>query len=196
MPELRARWGAAWPSVRAFLITLVIALGLIAGLPLPSARVRERLPPRIAALSSALSRAQAAVLRPFAFVPETFDIVQRWQLFAGANTDRYRIWIEARKPRGGFTLLYRPHDPHHAFLASELEYRRVRGAWNPRAGSAQPGYPAFVSWVSSRIFDARPEFSETRVRIEKIRILPGGRGFEGTGEFVHVERRSKRDVQR
>lgn len=190
---LAARWGAAWPSVRASLITLVMAVGLVAGLPLPSERMRARLSPELAELSSAASRAQAFVLRPFSFIGEEFVIMQRWQLFAGASSDRYRIWIEARGAGEPFTLLYRPHDPEHAFLASELEYRRVRGAWNPRGEFAQPGYSAFVSWVARRIFAARPELAETRVRIEKVRILPSGRGFEGTGEFLHVELRKRED---
>jgi hypothetical protein len=181
--------------VRAFLITLAMFIALVAGLPIPNARVREGLAPGLGDFVLAVDRMQSALLAPFAFVRDEFKLIQRWQLFAGANTDRYWIWIEAREKRSGpWLLLYRPHDPAHAFLAADLEYRRVRGAWNPRRGDAQAGYPAFVSWVSARIFRARPEFSQTRVRIEKIRILPGGRGFEGTGEFLHTLTRTRREV--
>jgi hypothetical protein len=188
------RLGSRWPAVRALLIGVVLFVGLVAGLPIPSPRVQAEMSPWLRTLVSGVVSVQAAVLAPFAPVQREFALVQRWQLFAGANTERYRIWIEARAARGRWQLLYRPHDPEHAFLGSELEYRRVRGAWNPRRGDAQPGYPAFASWVSRKIFQARPELSETRARIEKIRILPGGRGFEGTGEFMHELRHDRRQV--
>lgn len=190
------RLGARWPGVRALLITVVMFVGLVAGLPMPSPRAQEGMSPALRAILSGAVAVQQAVLAPFAPIQREFALVQRWQLFAGANTDRYRIWIEARGRGGAWQLLYRPHDPEHAFLASDLEYRRVRGAWNPRRGDAQPGYPAFASWVSRKIFEARPELSETRVRIEKIRILPGGRGFEGTGDFLHEIRNDRSQVLR
>ena len=196
MPAWRERVSSRWPGVRALLITIVLFVGLVAGLPIPNAKVQAGWSPGVRSFLAAASAAQGAVLAPFARLRRACGLVQGWQLGAGANTDRYRIWIEARESRrAAWRLLYRPHDPEHALLASNLEYRRVRGAWNPRRDVAQPGYGAFVSWVSRRIFRVRPEFSETRVRIEKIRILPKGRGFEGTGEFVHEQRRTRREVR-
>jgi hypothetical protein len=134
-------------------------------------------------------------MQPFRFIGDGLLIVQRWNLFAGAKTERYWLMIEGRAAGGGeWQVLYRPHDARHTLLASELEYRRVRGAWNPRGTSPTGGYAAFVNFVAQRIFAEKPAIEEVRVRFEAIRIRPRGAGFEATGTFAFEQVRTRRDV--
>jgi hypothetical protein len=196
-PELRARAQAVWPALRAGLVTLALLVGLVEGLPFPTSEVRARFPSAVLAVLDALQRAQLFALDPFRPIGDEFQLSQRWTLFGGAPTQRYRIWLEARELHAeAWTLLYRPHDPEHGFLASELEYRRVRGAWNPRRAGAPAGYSSVVSWVAGRVFDERPEFYEVRVRMEKIEILPNGAGFRSKGKFQNEQRRTRPEVGR
>ena len=187
-------YAALWPSVRAALITLSMLIGLVAGLPLPPANQRERLPPSLATLLGGLERAQGVFLKPFGFIGDEFSLIQRWKLFAGAGRERYRISIEARARGKAFRVLYRPHDPAHAFEASRFEYRRMRGAWNPRRADPQPGYGPFVTWAARRVFRAHPELDEVRVREEKVVVLPRGAGYRGTGQYVFEARRTRSEV--
>jgi hypothetical protein len=192
--EGAARASALWPSVRAALITLTMLVGLVAGLPLPPANVRERLPPSLSSVLLGLERAQRVFLKPFAFIADEFNLLQRWNLFAGASRERYRISIEGRTRGRSFRVLYRPHEPAHAFEDSRFEYRRVRGAWNPRRAAPQPGYEPFVTWAARRVFRAHPKLDEVRVRMEKIVVLPHGAGYRGTGEYAFEARRTRGEV--
>lgn len=134
-------------------------------------------------------------MQPFGFLGDWLFISQRWNLFSGAKTERYWLTIEGRSGADGeWQVLYRPHDARHTLFSTELEYRRVRGAWNPRGNSATGGYEAFVSFVASRIFAARSDISDVRVRFEAIRIRPRGAGFDGTGTFSLELARTRRDV--
>jgi hypothetical protein len=196
-PGLRGRAQALWPALRAFLVTLALLVGLVEGLPFPTPELRAKLPSALLALLDPLQRAQLFALGPFRPIGDEFQLSQRWTLFVGAPTQRYRIRLEARERHAeDWTLLYRPHDPEHGFLASELEYRRVRGAWNPRRAGTPAGYSSAVSWIAGRVFDERPEFYEVRVRMEKIEILPRGAGFRSKGRFVNEQRRTRPEVGR
>jgi hypothetical protein len=173
-----------WPRVRAALLALTLAVGLVAGLPLPGDERLPHLPRWYAELVPAIRRAQELVLTPFRPVGETFVLVQRWNLFSGAKTQRHRLSLEGREAASGrFRVLYRPHDPEHDADHAALEYRRVRGAWNPRGKSVQPGYDAFVTFEARRLLAAHPELDAVRARIEAIEILPRGAGFRGTGRY-------------
>jgi hypothetical protein len=175
----------AWRTIRAGLITLVLVVGLIAGLPVPmSGRAAERRP-QLARFAAHVAEIQGHALAPFQFVGRIFGVGQRWKLFSGVTSARYRMWLEARRENGDFELLYRSHDPEHAFLQRVLEQRRVRGVWNPQRGAATGGYPGFARWISRQVLECRPEFSAVRVRMEQIEILPRGRGFEPTGRFAY-----------
>jgi hypothetical protein len=193
---VRARAGAYWPRLRALLLALVLFFGLVAGAPFPTAEVRGKFPPDVLALLDSLQRVQLFLLAPVRGISDELGLSQRWALFVGAPVSRYRMHVEARAGAGEWQLLYRPHDPEHTFLARQLEYRRVRGAWNPRRTGTPVGYAAFVSWLAGRVFRERPEFSELRVRMERVQIEPRGAGYRATGQFVNEQRRLRAEAAR
>jgi hypothetical protein len=174
------RW---WPSVRALLIAMAIATGLVDGAPIPTPRVMQHLPPAIQTVCRALYATQSFLLTPFAPIKTTFGINQRWALFSSTGPLRHRMWVEGRGAGQDWTLLYRAQDDEHAFLADTIEFRRVRNVWNPNRRGAKPLYPAFASWFAREIFLAQPEIDEVRVRMELVTVLDHGRGFASTGAF-------------
>jgi hypothetical protein len=184
-----------WASVRAALITLALALGFVSGWPIPPAPMLHRLGEPWISAGGRLTRVQERLLAPFRPLADALLLSQRWSLFSGASTDSYRILIEARDASTGrFRTIYRPHDPEHQEEARVLEYRRVRGAWNPRARGPQRGYEAFVAFVARRIFQRHPELSRVRVGVEHVEILPRGRGFRGTGRLSFSAIRDRHEV--
>jgi len=143
---------------------------------------------------SRAARAQRAFMVPFLFVGEDFKVTQHWKLFPVANPDRFRMWIEAREgPQAPWQLLYRPHDPAHTWLADALEYRRMRGAWNPGTRNVRGSYTSFVTWVARVTFARAPRWSELRVRMEVLDIHPRAADDPtgATGRFVWEEQRSR-----
>jgi hypothetical protein len=185
----------AWPAIRSGLIALSMLIALVDGCPLPPlARVKEQAP-GAAATVKALGDAQRVFLKPFRKIGHYFQWRQRWKLFPQAADSRYRMWIEARGGAGdAWTLVYRPHDDAHAFMASTLEYRRVRGAWNPGSRGPRGGYSAFATWMAREIFLRAPAFHEVRVRMERVDILPRGGGYTPTGVFAHEQLRRRAAV--
>ena len=63
-----------WPKIRAFLIALAIAVGLIDGAPIPTPRVMQHLPSSLQTLSLRLYDIQAFLLAPFRPIKDTFGI--------------------------------------------------------------------------------------------------------------------------
>jgi len=192
------RW---WPPLRAGLIALVIAVGLLDGCPMPSGSeeqkyLREYVGPGAVRAVDATDRVRKTLLRPFRFIGSLGNLRQRWKLFAGAPRKRYRMWIEARTaPTASWELLYRPQDDEHEYLGDELAYRRVRGAWNPRgSGGPRGAYASFATWVAKAIFAREARFREVRVQMERIEIDEGG-GWHGTGVFAYPMPR-KREAMR
>jgi hypothetical protein len=179
------------------LLTLVMALGLVAGLPFPTDEQLSQFPRWYARVVPSLREAQELVVTPLRPLADTLVLVQRWNLFSGAKTQRYWLSVEGREAAtGGFVVLYRPHDAAHDVDARALEYRRVRGAWNPRSQAAPAGYAAFVSLEAQRLFAERPELSAVRVRVEAIEVLPRGRGFRPTGRYFLETVRHRSEVSR
>jgi hypothetical protein len=139
--------------------------------------------------------ARGVILAPFDFIPRLFQFSEQWKLFSSANDARFWMSIEAREGNGDtWRLLYRPHDPEHTFMGEVLEYRRVRGNWNPSRRGANSGYDGFVTWVARRVFAEYPRFRVVRVRMEEIQLLPLGKGFAPTGRFLHTRTRDRREV--
>jgi hypothetical protein len=172
-------------TARAALIALVLTVGLVNGLPLPAPERAERLAPGLGGVVLGVARAQAFVLTPFQPLFEALRLSERWVLFAGASRDRFRLEVAARRaPNGPWKLLYRADDERHRFLAELIEYRRVRGAFNPRVQDPPAGYAAFTALVARRLLSERPEFDEVRVRMERIRIADAG-GYTPTHEYAH-----------
>jgi hypothetical protein len=175
-----------WKYVRAALIAVAIAAALVEGMPLPTAAVMEKLPLSLREATMWLGGVRAALLVPFAPLQGIFHVYQRWPLFSTTGGIRHRMWIEARgNENEPFTLLYRPLDPEHRYLADTLEFRRVRNAWNPHRRSAKDGYPAFATWIARRIFVDHPEFNEVRVSMERVRIVEHAEGYVPAGGIAY-----------
>ena len=173
------------PRGRAALIALALGLGLLDGLPLLPPERAAALPPFLQAANARAVAAQALLLAPFRPFLSGLVVSERWSLFAGASRDRFRFELAARRePSGPWVLLYRADDARHRLFAEVIEYRRVRGAWNPRTEEPPPGYEAFGSFIAERVFAARPEFGAVRLRMERIRIQERG-GYARSGAFVH-----------
>jgi hypothetical protein len=180
-------------GARAALIALVLAVGLVDGLPIPAPERAERIAPGLGRLALGASEVRELALTPFRPLFGALHVTERWVLFAGASRERFRLEMAARRaPDSGWKLLYRADDERHRFLGELIEYRRVRGVYNPRTQEAPEGYPAFASFIARRVFVARPEFREVRVRMERIRIADEG-GYRGTKEYAHelVRRRDE-----
>lgn len=173
-----------WARVRAALIALAIAVGILDGLVIPEGERAERLPEVVRPFTGVAARVREALLWPFQGVRRTFLLNQRWSLFGGAKEDRYRLWVEGRRGRREWIILYRAQDPEHRWFARGLEYRRVRAAWNIGRKGRMAGYDAFAAWVSARALSERPELSAVRVRLEKGDIAPRSGGFQPSGRFT------------
>jgi len=175
----------SWPRVRAALIAVALVGAALDGLPIPAPERAAAFSPWVGRVAAWAEAQRARALAPFSRLSGELVLVQRWVLFAGASRDRYRLEVAGREAgRSEFELLYRADDPKHRLLASTIEYRRVRGAFNPRTREPPQGYPAFASFVRERLFAQRPKLEEVRVRMEEIRILDRG-GYMGTGRYAH-----------
>jgi hypothetical protein len=172
-------------------IALVLAIGLVDGCPIPS---NKRTVPALLPAVKEMRVLRTQALAPFRSVRDGFRLHQLWKLFPTASLNQHRMWVEGRAGKSGaWQILYRPLDPEHTFKADEIEYRRLRGAWNP-GRSARRGYAGFVKWVAGEVFAAWPELDEVRVRLEKIRVNPREGKFEPTGKFQY-ERTRRREKQ-
>jgi len=186
-----------WPVARAILITAAIVFSLIDGYPVPSDHSLEHWPARFVPLGHAVQRAQATLASPIAWFANGLAVHQRWSLFASADPERFRMWIEAKSASGPWQLLYRPHDDEHAYRAEAIEYRRLRGAWNLYKRGPDAGYPAFVDWVARTILtDPALEFDQVRVRMERLHIRPREASFNGSGEFLYELTRQRSQAPR
>jgi hypothetical protein len=182
--------GRRWPVIRAVAIAAVILIGLVDGCPLPQ-------PNQTAAWAkgpiSEVRKARSQVLEPFRFIREGLEIYQRWTLFRGSSRKRFRVWIEGRTADGVWHVLYRADDSEHTWDSEVLEYRRIRGSYNPYGQRTRGSYEYFTPWMLDRVLTRRPEMVEARLRLEKIRIQPRG-GFVPTGEFMFEKTRLRGDT--
>lgn len=195
---------AIWRQIRAGLIALAIVLGVLDGCPLPRTGTerklaRQRLGASLADTVAELEQTRDRLLRPLRPASDLLGLRQRWKLFAGAARARYRMAIETRlQGETTWRLRYRPHDDEHDFLAAQIAYRRVRGAWNPHSTyGARGGYPIFAGWVADELFARDPFIFEVRVQMERILIGPRG-DYRVTGELAYpiVLRRADRAAAR
>ena len=184
-------WTRHWPVARASLISLVIVVGLIDGCPLPATK---QTPASLKPTVKLLRDGRQEVMKLVRPVREGFKLHQQWKLFPTANLRQHRLWVEGRTQRGQpWEIMYRPHDPEHDFLQDPIEYRRMRGAWNP-GKNARRGYSGFARWVAGEVFEARPDINDVRVRLENIRVVPKEGRFESLGKF-QFEKTRRRQVQ-
>ena len=133
-----------------------------------------------------MPRTQSVLLAPFQFATEDCQIGKRWTLFSTTGGIRYRMEIAARDRRAKrWKLLYRAQDPEHDFMASLLDYRRVRNGWNPNRRGIKQSYEPFAFWISRRILASEPRFDRVRVRMALVQILARGEGVEPLGGFAY-----------
>jgi hypothetical protein len=185
-------WVRYWPATRSVLVGLVILIALIDGCPIPS---NKRTPPALLPTVKDLRKLRTSLMKPTRKLRDGFRLHQTWKLFPTANINQHRLWIEGRTDRSAaWEIIYRPDDDEHDFKADEIEYRRVRGAWNP-GRSPRRGYTPFTKWVAKEIFAARPDLNEVRVRLENIKVRPKQGRFESAGKF-QFERSIRREVPR
>ena len=206
-----------WARLRAGLVGLAVVVGLIDGCPVPRVGRREiehplervelerwtrrlakvgiHTTPRalgegVIATGRRLASVQEALLVPFRPFQRLTQLRQRWKLFPVANPDFVRMNVEARGPDGDWELLFRPLDPAHDFLEGPLEYRRVRGSWDPGMLGRRAGYERVVDWIAAETFVRRPDVVEVRVRMEGVRVARGG-GYVPTGQSSDEELRRR-----
>lgn len=190
-PNLRT----SWPALRALLIAAALATGGLSGIPEPPSRELKLAPEVLQTAYAWVQAVQDAILPKMQFVPATLQFSQRWKLFSSAKDSLFLIRVEARADQNdSWELLYTPHDPEHAWEDWTIEYRRVRGNWNPSRQGANPGYPAFVTWVARRAFKRETRWHTVRVRMEEVELLPLGKGFRPTGNFFHERTRERSEV--
>jgi len=169
-------------QLRAALIALAIIVGLIDGLPLPP---RAEAKPWQRPLVDAIQPVQRALLVPFAWIARDLKFTQRWALFQAADAQRFRIEVAGRTADGAWRVVYRAGDAGAREDADLLEYRRVRGAYNP-TNRPTGQYSAFVTWLAARIRAAHPELLAVRVRMQNVTIDHGTVRDEGTFAFTLV----------
>jgi hypothetical protein len=133
---------------------------------------------------------QRAVLSPFAWVTRELRFTQRWALFQSASPARFRMEVEGRDRAGAWRALYRAGDDAATEDAALLEYRRIRGAWNPTVRTMGQ-YGPFVDWLAARLFAAHPELVAVRVRMEKVTLSLGTVTGSGTRVFEIVRARPR-----
>ena len=161
--------GRHWPQLRAGLVTLAIALGMIDGFPIP--------PPQDTLdwhreIVETIRPIQRTLLAPFRWIPRHLQIHQRWALFQGAAGERHRMLIEGVDRKGRTQVLFRAGDDSAQYEAELLYYRRVRGVWNPRRQSTTI-YRWFGRWYGTRVLDARQDLVQIRIRMEVLAISDG-----------------------
>jgi hypothetical protein len=175
-----------WPGVRAALIALAISAGLIDGCPVPRAHGSAA-----RAVVRSLVSAQQTALRPLEPLRAVVGVHQRWLLFPAADPRPWRMVVDARDAAGRWTILYRAQDDEHAFASDAIEYRRLRGTWDPSVGGAPRAYGAFASWLALRAFERFPAAVEVRIRMQRLRVLSRGAGAAATDVYAFEQRRSR-----
>jgi hypothetical protein len=184
-----------WPHVRAGLVALAIVVGLIDGCPIPPAKT---VPEDYRGAVKGWARLRRHVMTPFKPIGELLRLRQTWKLFPTAKIQQHRMWVEARKSgtKAGWELVYRPHDPDHDLFADRIEYRRLRGVWNPGSNGTRSGYGPFLEWLAGEIFTERPDVDRVRIRMEKIVIDPEEGGFVPSGSFELEKNQGRAKGQR
>ena len=167
-----------WAQVRAGLIAIAIAFGLVDGCPLPP---RSETPEWERGFVEPLRDVQRVLEWPVAWIVPRLRISQRWALYQAPGTKRYRMTIEGETADQTWHVVYRAGDPEHAEDAEVIERARVVGAWDPTA--APPGqYALFAGWETARVLARHPEFAAARVRMENVELDHGE--VIGSGDYV------------
>lgn len=172
-----------WPSIRASLIALAIAFGLVDGCPLP-----HRPRPWQQPIVDAVRPVQQTLLQPVAWIGAHMRVYQRWALYQAPSSERYRLWVEGRTSAGEWRVLFRAGDDAHREYAALIDYSRPRGVWDP-VRDVPPQYSLFANWLLARVLADHGELHAARVRLERVRLTRDGR--ESLGEFIETRERHR-----
>lgn len=211
----RGRSGRRLARARAGVITIALALHAVAACPVERMDPETQRDPRTltaASEASALFAAlgvrttaaalvagttlvvnawcdlQTKLLIPVGPLFDRFQIHQRWSLFTTAPRRRWRMDVEVQHGADApFTLFYRPHDTSHRGLADVLEYRRVRGVWNPGTEGVRPTHRHFVRWLARTIFARDPSATAVRVRMFVLVLPTAGDTEPAIAEQPHTD---------
>ncbi|MBL9013060.1 MAG: hypothetical protein JNL83_02725 [Myxococcales bacterium] len=168
-----------WPQVRAGLIALVLAVGLVDGCPLPVPPYDSELQREVV---EAVRPVQHVVLTPFRWISRVFHVTQRWALFQVARRETFRLEVAGR--RGDtWELLFRAGDGDHDTYRGLLLDARVRGAWYP-ADRAAHQFGPFSDWFLAKVLADHPEYAAARLQFERVVLEPAEGTVRGTGAFV------------
>lgn len=174
-----------WPKIRAALIALAIAFGLIDGLPLPPP---DDTPAWERGFVGDVRAVQHVLLWPVAWMHPYLRIVQRWALYQAPSEHVWRVWLEGRAPDGAWTLVYRTGDDGHAAYAAILEHGRVRGPIDLR-DTPPAQYAAFAGWITARVLADEPRFTAARLRMERVQV--DAAGAHPLGELAFAVERTR-----
>jgi hypothetical protein len=183
---MRSAIAARWPVARATLIALAIVIGLLDGCPLPHP---AKTPKWALGTVETLARIRTTLLAPVAFVGRDLDVSQRWALFRGASHLRWRLYVEGQTADLQWHLRFRAGDPEHTDYLEQLEYRRMRGTFNPSGQHMRGQYRQFAHWMAARVLADHPEYVAARTRFEQI-LIDGG-SYTPTGEFSFENTRKR-----
>jgi hypothetical protein len=166
-----------WPEIRAGLIALAVAIGLVEGCPIPP---RAETPEWERGLVEPIRTVQHAVLTPVAWVRPALQITQRWALFQVSEAERYRFEIQGEDTAAGWHLIFRASDPDHDAYEDLIRYRRVLGAFDPIKAPPE-AYLQAGQWLGHRILADQPALSAVRLRFERVTLADG----EVTGSGIY-----------
>ncbi len=200
-----------WAHLRAGTIALVVFVHFCQGAPRPRVNAAsaakpaaaeqihawagrlgmtpEELTERLIMISDEGDRVRQAIAGPPWKIFGRLGFEQRWALFSGSRKRAWRMSIAWRAPGRPWTFAYRVRDPEHRWNARQLDYRRIRGVWNPGPDEPRPGYGLFVDWVARTLCADVPEAREVRVRHTRVDPRPPGEPASAQPEYGFVEYR-------
>jgi hypothetical protein len=183
-----------WKKLRAFLLTAVIAFNVLAAYPTPGDVTEEKLREGTAktelarwvkrlrslgydtdadrlgrayvAFASGVNRVRDFMLAPIMPLVELTGTQQGWRLFAMPN-ERPHVLRVIGERRGKRRTLYETWNTERTFLASTLEFRRVRALYNPSSQNMPNTYDAFARRLSERVFELKPELDAVTILLER-----------------------------
>lgn len=131
---------------------------------------RDRLKQVLIDATTPLVDARNALVEPVKPLFEFAGMGQRWGLFLQNGRLGFAIRVEGKSVQGPWKLLYRPHQQDAVGLDAWLEFRRLRGIYNPNAKQPRKQYEGFVSWLSQKLFAEHPELAAVRVSMERLKL--------------------------
>lgn len=132
---------------------------------------RERIGSQLMAASSAQVAVREAVLAPFAPLFHLTATGQQWTLFITVGRECFRLHIDAAGADGQFHPVYRALGLDRENLSPLLEYRRLRGIYDPKRNRPpSDAYAGLANFVARRLFARHPDWHAVRVREERLYI--------------------------